>query len=125
VNREQMEAIRARANSATQGAWTYDGMHNEIHAYDAGEAFLIVSELREHPGEKLLDEFGHTYNSDFEFIAHARHDIPTLLDALDEMKIKRKSDLENMSILSEALSKCERIIEKCNLCRMSEEYQED
>ena len=89
MTENEIREIRQRCEAATPSKWTYDGMHNEIHACDVENgAFLIVSELREHPGEKLLDKFGHTFNADFEFIAHARQDIPALLDALKEANIK-------------------------------------
>jgi len=85
MTREERDAIRARCEAATSGPWEYDGMHNEIQTpYSENGFWLICSEVRTHPSEKILDEFGHTYNPDFEFIANARQDIPALLDALDE-----------------------------------------
>ena len=80
---EERAEIRAQCEAATSGPWTYDGMHNEIHAYEAkNSAFLIVSELREHPGDKPV-EGNPMYNADFDFIAHARQNIPAILDALE------------------------------------------
>jgi len=93
MDKKQMDEIRARCEAATSSPWQYDGMHNEIHAPQSPNGmFLIVSELRGHPSEELLDEFGHKYNADFDFIANARQDIPALLDAL-EGKDKLISDL--------------------------------
>ena len=85
MDKKRMDEIRARCEAATSSPWQYDGMHNEIHAPQSPNGmFLIVSELRGHPSEELLDEFGHKYNADFDFIANARQDIPALLDALEE-----------------------------------------
>ena len=54
ITQEQINSLRALDKAATPGPWTYDGMHCEIHAYEsANGAFLIVSELREHPGDKI------------------------------------------------------------------------
>jgi len=87
MNKTQFEEIRQRCDAATPGGWSYDGMHNEIHCAAPNEDyFLIISELRTHPGEKLLDEFGHQYNANFEFIAHARQDVPALLDHIDKLE---------------------------------------
>ena len=85
MTNDQIEKLRELDKAATPGPWTYDGMHSEIHAYESvNGAFLIVSELREHLGDKLLDEFGHAYNPNFELIAEMRNALPELLKAYDE-----------------------------------------
>ena len=83
---EQIEKLRKLERAATPGPWSYDGMHSEIHAYESDNgAFLIVSELREHPGDKLIDEFGHAYNPNFDLIAEMRNALPELLDGLEDV----------------------------------------
>ena len=74
-----LEQIEARANAATPGPWDYDGMHNEIHAYVAKEAWLIICDEYVVGDGPTLDEFGHHENANFRFIAHARADIPRLI----------------------------------------------
>ena len=93
MNQNRTEEIRAREQAATHGPWQYDGMHNEIQTPNGDDFWLIISELRRHEGEKLIDRFGHTYNPNFEFIAHARQDVPALLDAL-EAEAKRADKWE-------------------------------
>lgn len=90
-----LDEIRARCEAATPGPWGYDGMHNEIHCHAPNEEFfLITSELREHPGENLLDLFGHTYNPNFEFIAEARTDIPALIAEVERLTKERDAAVE-------------------------------
>jgi len=84
MSKIDINEIRARCDAATAGPWYYDGTHNEIQVPGSVDDFLlIVSTLREHPNEKITDKFGHSFNPDFAFIAHARQDIPALLDALE------------------------------------------
>ena len=85
---------RELCEKATPGPWGYDGMHNEIHAPHGDEYFLIMSELREHPGEKILDEYGHSYNANFALIARSRTLIPELCDALEntEKQLREQFD---------------------------------
>lgn len=74
------DEIRVRYDATTHGEWYYDGMHPEIQNFEGDKFWLICSELRQHPGDKIPeDEFGHVFNADFEFMAHAHEDIPYLL----------------------------------------------
>lgn len=125
---DRIDEIRAREQAATPGPWGYDGMHNEIHAPETDKFFLIVSELREHPGEVLLDKFGHTYNADFEFIAHAREDIPWLIDCAETLENtageaifrahRLGKDNERLTAQVEALERAIRATaDKCYACK--------
>lgn len=97
MTKDELRAIRTRCEAATTGPWEYDGMHNEIHTYNAGVPFLIISELRSHPGEKLLDNLGHTYNADFDFIANARRDIPALLEYIEDIEMRLQNQLQGVA----------------------------
>lgn len=91
MNDKQLDAIRNRYESTTQGEWVYDGMHNEIQVPSSDEFWLIISELRTHPNEKISDEFGHCYNPDFDFIAHAHQDIPDMLNYIEALENRNKA----------------------------------
>ena len=89
MTQQELEAIKARCEATTPGPWEYDGMHNEIHAPQSDVYWLIVSELRSHPGETITDKFGHSFNANFNFIANARQDIPALLSEIDRLTQER------------------------------------
>lgn len=66
VSAPDLDAIRARAEGGTEGAWTVDRQTGQIWA---------------NPGEPVLvAQVG--WAEDAEFIAHAREDVPALLAAL-------------------------------------------
>ena len=73
-----LDAIRQRANAATKGPWSAEesGPYYEIHAGGTYEAPLLLSPEGD-------DEIRH---EDVEFIAHARKDIPALLDELERAR---------------------------------------
>lgn len=79
--------IKARCEAATPGPWDYDEMHQEITTpYSSDQYWLIVSEARQTPDQDYpVDQFGHTYDANFAFIAHAREDIPALLAEVERL----------------------------------------
>lgn len=103
---KRLEEIKARCEAATKGPWDYDGMHPEINAPD--EWGMIISMLRMHPGDEILDDFGHAFNPDFEFIANARDDIPWLLTQLAE----REREIERMQEAQRWIPVTERLPEE-------------
>jgi hypothetical protein len=75
LNDEELEAIRKRAEAATEGPWEYvGGVHKLIYTHTPTYrvANIIVEELSEEP--------------DGEFIAHARQDVPKLLAEIERLK---------------------------------------
>jgi hypothetical protein len=102
---KRIDEIESRAAAATRGPWIYDGMHNEICAPESPDKyFLITGELRSHPNEKIIDEYGHSYNPDFDFVANAGEDIPWLIKEYrkvakerDAYKAKAEARTENPS----------------------------
>ena len=120
---EQLAEIRVREQAATPGPWEYDGMHNEIQAPYADKGFwLIISELSEHPGDKIVSEHGHIFNSDFDFAAHARQDIPLLLDDRDYWKARA----ETAEVRTEALKRAIKSNPEfaCSICIHKKECDE-
>ena len=90
MDEQQLQAIEARWAKATPGPWGYDGMHNEITCSHGDEYWLLCSELRTHPNEKISDEFGHAYNPNFEAIASAPTDIALLLAEVRRLQLAEK-----------------------------------
>lgn len=79
-----LKAIKERTSKATPGPWRYDGMHYEITAPFSEDGYwVIVSEGQTRPDELPADQFGHEYDPTFDFIAHAREDIPTLISKIE------------------------------------------
>jgi len=86
INLEKLQRLH---ETATPGPWSYDGMHPEIHAYHEREgAFLISSELREHPGDSIPDQFGHAFNPNFELIVEVRNILPELIAEIEVLRGK-------------------------------------
>lgn len=69
---ETLAAIKARCEAATPGPWKADGCE------------LYVHHSREWVGETLRPDDPRAPR-DAEFIAHAREDVPALVDALDRL----------------------------------------
>jgi len=67
VMKEEIAAIRERAERATPGPWEYDRLTYAIGQSMPG--YIVAKSMLRHP--------------DAEFIAHARTDVPRLLDALE------------------------------------------
>lgn len=78
---KELQEIEARCEAAVPPPWEYDGMHYEITApYNDDAYWLIASECRTRPdGPYECDQFGHEFDPTFDFIAHARTDVPDLL----------------------------------------------
>ena len=86
MKREDIEAIKARCEAATEGPWIlWDG-------WERGSGISCVASLgREGDWQDRLTP---TYDgkeiqgptADFEFIAHARQDIPSLIKRVEELQ---------------------------------------
>ncbi|MBR8661186.1 ead/Ea22-like family protein [Brevibacillus sp. NL20B1] len=89
---EELAAIRERAEKATPGPWRWSNAKVLNGKYDFVPQGSYLADT--------LIMFGDTYENgehDAEFIAHAREDIPRLLDALEAAyaeieRLKRKLD---------------------------------
>jgi len=71
LTQEEIKAIKAREKGATPGLWRHEKMPDTyVNPYRIGNDEYVLIEV-------VLSE------SDAEFIAHAREDIPALMDALE------------------------------------------
>ena len=83
----RLDKIEARANAATEGPWEWEG---EAKAeWEIGANSLVPSRR---PDDPVLYGYGYDASgievkspADAEFIAHARTDVPALLDALEKV----------------------------------------
>ena len=95
---EELNEIKSRVEKAVPGPWQYDGMHYEITApyshksgaFGPGDRtgyWVIVSECRSRPdGPYECDQFGHEFDPTFDFIAHAREDVPALIAEIERLR---------------------------------------
>ena len=75
MTKPDRDAIRARCGAATRGPWVKS--YDEIHELDKhGHIGLILFWSRM--------QWQRNFDADLSFVAHARQDVPALLDALDE-----------------------------------------
>jgi len=88
-----LEAIKERDKARTQGEWHYDGQHFEIttpsRPSDAGGYWLIISECGPAPDQERkcpCDQFGHQFDANYAFIAHASVDVPTLVQEVERLR---------------------------------------
>jgi len=92
MDKAERDAIRARCVAATSGPWTID----KFGRYeDHDECALII-------GETVNDMYNY---ADAEFIAHARQDIPALLDALEAAEMRLYEYQEDMFAAEESRDK--------------------
>ena len=77
MNDEELQAIRRRCEKATGGKWT---------AYIEGRDFECGSSFIQTAGEDL--EITGATVADYDFIAHARQDIISLLDEIERLRSK-------------------------------------
>jgi len=95
---ERIAEIRARVEAATPGPWEVDDKYSDQ---------FVVCELDEYVAVSASTDadIGLDGRADAEFIAHARQDIPDLLDERD-MLIQRLATVENLAadILAAAMN---------------------
>jgi hypothetical protein len=91
LTESELREIEARLKATQPGPWQYDGMHNEITTPQGESYWLIVSECRKSPSEVQTDQFGHYFDANFDFIAHAPDDIRRLLDTVRELSTMKKT----------------------------------
>ena len=84
---KRLDEIEARANAATEGPWEWEG--EAKGEWEIGANSLVPSRR---PDDPVLYGYGYDASgievknpADAEFIAHARTDVPALLDALEKV----------------------------------------
>ena len=80
ITKEYLETVRTRCNEATSGPWV---SFVEGRDHVSGESVIVRGESGSEPDLYLI---GGTV-ADQDFIAHARQDIPLLLDEIDRLRI--------------------------------------
>jgi hypothetical protein len=91
LTQEQLEAIRQRAENATPGPWKWSGQTEG--GFIPQGAYLGDTLI-------LLGDHYENYKEDATFIAHARTDIPALLDHIAELE----AELAYLNGVAESLS---------------------
>lgn len=84
-------AIRKRVEAATPGPWEFERISHgnpDSFSYERNDNYAFISIREDNYKKRMKAKF------DAEFIAHAREDIPMLLDLVEELK-KRIEDLED------------------------------
>jgi hypothetical protein len=80
MTRDQLDEIIKRYNSATPGPWR---AMIEGRDHTSGSSFIMTGEMTRGPDIELT---GAT-DADLDFIAHARQDIPTLVEEIVRLRI--------------------------------------
>lgn len=86
LSKEQLDAIRARADAATPGPWEFDEDLVTLHERGPYAWSKIVLTWGDPTGDRDPDWEWGLYapdGNDAEFIAHARTDIPALLEHIE------------------------------------------
>lgn len=81
---EEIEKIRARCNAARSGPWT-----SIIEGRDqtSGSSFIMIGEGDNRTEDLyLIGDEQPISSADYDFVAHARQDIPFLLAEIDRLK---------------------------------------
>jgi hypothetical protein len=81
-----LDAIRARVDVATAGPWNVDNTLDELDIF--GEVRWFEDHGHRVYGAPWIARLsdGHATQADAKFIAHARTDVPFLLDLVDELR---------------------------------------
>jgi hypothetical protein len=80
VDDEELEAIRRRCDAATPGPWK---SFIEGRDHTGGSSFIMTGSGKSR-GKDI--ELSGATNADQDFIAHARQDIPRLLEEIESLK---------------------------------------
>ena len=79
MTEQELKAIEARANAATPGPWVHETRYGAIGAVEAGNEALAQVQQRVARDNNRRD-------TDAAFIAHARTDIPSLVDEVRRLR---------------------------------------
>lgn len=79
-----LDDIKARAEKATEGPWTYMGKDHETTWIESPVEDVLIHDER--GTGHMREDFSWIKQPDAEFIAHARTDIPKLVAALEAVE---------------------------------------
>lgn len=88
---DELAAIKARANAATEGPWTWAS-----HTTADGDEWAVFD-----PADHALASNRDGWAPDAEFIAHARSDVPALLAEVEQLKANPGDAYHTMAELYE------------------------
>lgn len=109
MTEERIFEIKARAKAATPGPWVadehafsvnlgYNQDHKRTHGYGCGNNF--VCDLNDGEYHEYYREDEQRANADF--IAHAREDVPALLEEVERLRAENERQKEVISFLGDA-----------------------
>lgn len=84
---KQLAAMEARAAAATPGPWTVDLEQCDCSGGPCSHGTYVSSV---YSGGVLRSEFGDFPDADWQFVIHARADVPALLDEVTRLKSQRR-----------------------------------
>jgi hypothetical protein len=99
----QLEAIRTRMKNASDGPWSVRRIPNTF-ASQAGDRYTHPCVRGFRVPRRIYDLAWQQVEADAEFIAHARHDIPALIEEIEHL---RSTLLECQTALTELLRRNE------------------
>lgn len=101
VKAEELQAIRKRCEKATLGPWRFDTDDRDVWCRISGGSLPLMMTIAKEPEDedRCLD---------FDFIAHARTDIPMLIDELHAETEKSFWQAKEIECLRGALERIER-----------------
>ena len=122
--RETLARIRAQADAATEGPWApwrdQDGAPHMNGLLMVGNAAAVIPEGESWVEGVDVNPIAHTYTpEDREFIAHARTDVPALLDALEKVLELHQPVTDGMGFTEDGYGG---ISPACSSCGTSDEY---
>ena len=102
-----LAAIRQRVEKATEGPW------NTGFDYERNDPTVITPGHIEHTIDYTLTEGGLEHGkADAEFIAHAREDVPALLDEIDRLRKDLSYEVEQKIKLAEMVESLRATIDR-------------
>jgi hypothetical protein len=81
----QLEAIRTRMKNASDGPWSVRRIPNSFPS-QAGDRYTHPCVRGFRVPRRIYDLAWQQVEADAEFIAHSRHDVPALVEELDNMR---------------------------------------
>lgn len=85
LKEDEIQEIRSRCDAATPGPWT---AYIEGRDHTSGSDFIMTGAFGDPDCSEDMEITGATI-ADYDFIAHARQDIPRLLEEIERLKKER------------------------------------
>ncbi|CAM3631285.1 hypothetical protein [Mesobacillus zeae] len=125
LTQTEIDAIRARTEAATEGPWEPASLANG-YVIAVGEFSVVASVIEYDDNGDIHTTLTQNHENNRQFIAHARQDVPKLLDEIQRLKdilfLEQAEYLEMKRKKNEALAEIERlngIVELANRAAVS------